>query len=96
MKSYISDRGTKKLDEIPNILWSITSGLEHLHQKDIVHGRLCLANVSVFKRGSETMVKLSNYGLQQWEVTGQVHSLMFIFTFQKKKILTQFSNYFRK
>ena len=51
--------------ELNDVLWSIASGLEYLHQRSIVHGQLRLASVFLFKSGLRVVAKISDYGLQQ-------------------------------
>lgn len=51
------------IPEIKNLLFQILSGIEHLHQKQIIHRDLKGANLLLNKKGE---LKLADFGLGRW------------------------------
>ena len=60
------------------ILWQIAFGVNHLHEKNIVHGRLKPSNILVQEsRAKKITFKVSDYGLDKLGVTREVRDFKF-------------------
>ena len=56
-----------------DILWQIAFGVNHLHEKNIVHGRLKPSNILVQESSAKKIIfKVSDYGLDKLGVTREV------------------------
>ena len=71
LDTLINDNIIKKLKTV-DILWQIAFGLNHLHENNIVHGRLKPSNVLLQENKKQIILKVSDYGLDQLGINRQV------------------------
>ena len=61
-----------KKPKMVDILWQIAFGLNHLHENNIIHGRLKPSNVLLQENRNKVILKVSDYGLDQLGINHQV------------------------
>ena len=72
LDTLIADDVIGRLSTV-EILWQIAFGVNHLHEKNIVHGRLKTSNILVQESNAKKITfKVSDYGLDKLGVTREV------------------------
>ena len=72
LDTLIADDVIGKLSTV-EILWQIAFGVNHLHEKNIFHGRLKPSNFLAQETSAKkTICKVSDYGLDKLGVTREV------------------------